>query len=153
MLQVFNNEYSTRFWVRMNLLLYIQKFRERICFRYPCWRTARLLINCDANIDALDMDNNTSLHALVQNGPLWEIDVLAIIDLLCNAGADLNVVNRKGQTPIESISSSAINIIQYLKKKVDVIPLKCRCARLIRQQQFSVENILPKSLLNFIKIH
>jgi Fem-1 family protein b len=122
-------------------------------FRYPCWRTAYLLINCDANVDALDMDNNTSLHVLVQNRPLWQVDLLAIIDLLCNARAHLDVVNRKGQTPFESISSSEINIIQYLKKKMTVSRLKCLCARLIREQKFSVENVLSKSLLNFIQIH
>ena len=96
MLPVLNKEYSTRFWVRMNMLLCIRKFREIICFRYPSWRTAGLLINCYVNIDTLDVDNNTALHVLVQNRSIWEINVLAIIDLLCNAGAHLDVVNRKG---------------------------------------------------------
>jgi hypothetical protein len=115
--------------------------------------TARLLIDCDANVDALDLHRNTSLHVVVQNAPAWELDVLTIIDLLCSTGAHLDLVNVKGKTALESISLLKINRIQYLRKKMDVIRLKCLCGRLIREQNFTLENVLSKSLINFIQQH
>ncbi len=76
-----------------------------------------------------------------------------MIDLLCDAGAHLDYVNKKGQTPLESIYPLKISTIQCLKKRIDVIRLKCLCARIIRHQQFSIENILSKSLVNFVQKH
>ncbi|CAF3562034.1 unnamed protein product [Rotaria sp. Silwood1] len=118
---------------------------------YPCWMTARLLIDCSADVNALNFNENTPLHELVQS--ISSSNVLQIIDLLCNAGAHLDYVNKQGQTPLQLVSSSRIKIIERLKKKMDVIRLKCCCARLIRQQQFSYENIFSTSLVNFVRKH
>ncbi len=113
--------------------------------------TTRLLIDCGADVDALDANKNTPLHLVVQNFSLSTISIM--INLLCNAGAHLDYVNKKGQTPLESISSLKIGTIQCLKKRIDVIRLKCLCARVIRHQQFSIENILSTSLVNFVQNH
>jgi Fem-1 family protein b len=112
--------------------------------------TARLLIECGANVDTLDSNKNTPLHILVQNIP--RSDVLKTIDLLCDAGAHLDYVNEEGQTALNSVPSFHIEISQHLKEKMGVTRLKCLCARLI-QQQFSYQNILPTSLVNFVQKH
>ena len=112
--------------------------------------TTRLLIECGANVDALDSNENTPLHVLIQKGRTS--DVLKTIDVLCDAGAHLDYVNKEGQTALSSVSSFHIEISQYLKDKIGVVRLKCLCARLIKQQ-FSYENILSTSLVNFVQKH
>jgi hypothetical protein len=99
----------------------------------------------------LDANRNTPLHLVVQNCPSSTVSIM--IDLLRDAGAHLDYVNKKGQTPFESISPLKISTMQCLKKRIDVIRLKCLCARIIRHQQFSIENILSKSLVNFVQKH
>jgi len=113
--------------------------------------TTRLLIDCGADVNALDIDGNTPLHILVRNTS--SSNVIKIIDIFYNAGAHLDYVNKKGQTPLESVSSYRFKIIERLKKKMNVSRLKCLCARVIRQQQFSIETILSTSLVNFVHKH
>ncbi|CAF4321042.1 unnamed protein product, partial [Rotaria sordida] len=62
-------------------------------------------------------------------------------------------VNKDGQTPLQLVPSFRIKIIARLKKKRDVMCLKCCCARLIQQQQFSYQNILSNSLIDFVRKH
>ncbi|CAF2575341.1 unnamed protein product [Rotaria sp. Silwood2] len=118
---------------------------------YPCWMTTRLLIDCSADVNDLDLNRNTPLHKLVQN--ISSSNVLQIIDILCNAGAHLDYVNIQGQTPLQSVVSFRFKIIERLKKKIDVIRLKCCCARLIRQYKFSYENMFSTSLVDFVRKH
>jgi Fem-1 family protein b len=113
--------------------------------------TIDLLINCGADVDAMDFDGNTPLHILLRN--FSSSHVFKIIDILCNAGAHLDYVNKKGHTPLKLVSRFHKKVTEELKKKMDVIRLKCSCARLIRQQQFSYQNILSTSLVNFIQKH
>jgi Fem-1 family protein b len=113
--------------------------------------TTRLLIDCGADVDALNSNRKTPLHLVVQNRT--SSNVLEIVDLLCNAGAHLDYVNKNGQTPLQSLRSYRCDMIEYLKEKMSVIRLKCLCARIVRQQQFPIENILCTSLVNFVQKH
>ncbi len=123
------------------------------CFSYPCWMTARLLINCHADVNALDTDANTPLHVLVRN--VSSSTVLKMIDLLCDAGSHLDYVNNKRQTPFDSIATTIYRYktIERLKSKMTVFRLKCLCAQIIQRQQISYENILSTSLVHFIQKH
>ncbi|CAF2090659.1 unnamed protein product [Rotaria magnacalcarata] len=116
---------------------------------YPCWITTRLLIGCGANVNVFDSDGNTPSHNLVKNIPMT--NVLKKINLLYNADAHLDYINNKGQTPLQSMPLLHIKIIEHLKKNMDVIRLKCCCAKLIRQQKFSYENIFSTALVGFIR--
>lgn len=113
--------------------------------------TTRLLIHCGANVDILDLNQNTPLHILVQSTPT--LDVLIIIDILCKSGAHLDHVNNKGQIPLDLIPIYHHDIIQYLKEKMGVKRLKCICARLIQKECLEYQEVLSMSLINFIQKH
>ncbi|CAF4175783.1 unnamed protein product, partial [Rotaria sordida] len=153
MRSIIRHQYKTKTTGLSFLHLCTSSLTENIPFSidYPCWMTTRLLIDCNADVNALDLNGNTPLHTLVQN--ISSSNVLKTIDLLCNAGAHLDYVNKDGQTPLQLVPSFRIKIIERLKKKMDVICLKCCCARLIRQQQFSYQNILSNSLIAFVRKH
>ena len=109
--------------------------------------TARLLIDCHTDINALDIDGNTPLHILVRN--ISSMNVLKMIDFLCDSGAHLDYVNEKRQTPLESVAAYRSKTIERLKAKASVFRLKCLCAQIIQRQQLSYQNILSTSLVNF----
>jgi len=113
--------------------------------------TARLLVNCGANVDILDSNKNTPLHIIVQNSSTF--DVIVIINILCNSGAHLDHVNNKGQIPLDLLSRFQNEIIQYLKEKMGVSQLKCICARLIQKECLEYQKFFSTSLVNFIQKH
>jgi Fem-1 family protein b len=113
--------------------------------------TTRLLIDCHADVNALDIDRNTPLHILVRN--MSSMNVFKMIDLLCDGGAHLDCVNNKRQTPLESVSIYRLKTIEWLKTKITVFRLKCLCAQIIQRQQLSYENSLSISLINFVQKH
>jgi len=120
--------------------------------RYPCHKTISLLLQCGANIDAIDSERETPLHLIAQRKN--DIDnVLFIINLLCDTGkAHPDCVNARGQTPLESASN--VYVKEHLRGKIGVSRLKCICARLIRQRKLPFQNKQFSSLLvNFIEKH
>ena len=127
-----------------------------LCFfffvRYPCWMTARLLLECDANVNSLNNDGNTPLHILLQSSTMS--NVMKMIDLLCDAGAHLDYVNQQKQTPLELVPAYRYKIVEQLKKKMNVTQLKCLCAQIIRRKDlFYQDGILSSSLVNFVEKH
>lgn len=91
------------------------------------------------------------MHLLVQNS--FSIDVMMIINILCNSGAHFDHVNNQGQIPLELIQVSQYEIMRYLKEKMGVRRLKCICARLIQNECLRYENCFSTSLTDFIQKH
>ena len=115
--------------------------------RYPCISTARLLLDCGADIDATDAIRNTPLHVLCENKD--EPDE-ALVNLLCDRGAHLDCVNALGETACDVASSSKIAMLLKSRMKIS---LKCLCARLIRKKEVPFEGSLNTSLAKFVEQH
>jgi Fem-1 family protein b len=117
------------------------------CFRYPCLYTSRLLLQCGADINAIDVDRNTPLHILVSNSNNYDE---AILQVLCDADAHLGYTNKSGKTVIDVALNP--NIKQLLKTRV-TLSLKCLCARLIRTTSVSFHGKIGNSLATFVERH
>ena len=118
------------------------------CFvRYPCLSTALMLLNCGADIDAMDAIRNTPLHVLVGNSS--ELDE-ALVNLLCDRGAHLDCVNAGGETALDIASSPRIAALLRARMKIS---LKCLCARLIRKSEVPFEGRIATSLEKFVRKH
>lgn len=113
--------------------------------------TTRLLIDCGADVNSVNIDGDTPMHILVKN--LLTTNLFKIIDLLCDAGAHLDYVNKERKSPLESIAAYRVKLIERLKQKMNVVPLKCLCAQRIRREQIVYENLLSNSLVNFLQKH
>lgn len=75
--------------------------------RFPCDATARLLIQCGADVNAMDNERNTPLHFIVQyEKPISDFMTLhsIIIDLV-EAGAHMDTVNSQGKTPFDAATT------------------------------------------------
>ena len=78
--------------------------RERTLHKTPAFQaqmfdqagtldTVRFLLEREAHVNAVDEDGNTALHYVVDKG----FD--GVVELLVEHGADLDIANRRGQTP------------------------------------------------------
>ena len=90
---------------------------------------------------------DTPLHTLLTNSKLGD---LAVVQLLCDAGAHLDCVNAVGETSFDvaSYTEEKELLKTYMKPR-----LKCRCARLIRQCEIPYAGKLTASLLHFVELH
>ncbi|CAF0707847.1 unnamed protein product [Brachionus calyciflorus] len=89
---------------------------QRIHSRDP----AQLLITFNANLNAQDSKGNTALHYCVA------FNNATVMDILLKKGASLNVVNKKGQTPIDLAYDrkklNAVRFLQSYQDDVDKLP-------------------------------
>lgn len=118
-----------------------------LIFRYPCLLTARMLVQCGADINATDSIRSTPLHILVSN---WITCDEILLKFLCDNGAHLDCVNTLRETAMDLISNG--NTMQLLKSKMK-LSLKCICARLIQNSNVSYHGKIPISLTKFVEEH
>ena len=116
--------------------------------RYPSLETARLLLQCGADINAVDSRGNTPLHVFVSNET--SNDDEAIFRLICDSGAHLDSVNTLGETPCDCASDPMIKQLLNIQMQLN---LKCSCARLIRRENLSFRDQLALPLVHFVEKH
>ncbi|XP_017778117.1 PREDICTED: protein fem-1 homolog B [Nicrophorus vespilloides] len=122
-----------------------------IC-KFPCSETASLLIQCGADVNAMDMDRNTPLHIIVNyHKTLADFITLHTIILnLTDAGAHIDCVNNDGKTPLESGKNGVAQIILKTQAKLS---LKCMAAMAVKNHQLTYRGQVPEALESFIELH
>lgn len=109
------------FYTKFNNFLFNLTLFCVICFffcRFPCAKTANLLIQCGADVNAMDRDRNTPLHMIVNyQKPISDFVTLhSIIMDLTEAGAHIDCVNNKGETPLDSTATGTCKLRQNVTK-------------------------------------
>ncbi|RZF44658.1 hypothetical protein LSTR_LSTR000610 [Laodelphax striatellus] len=129
----------------------VDEFHTNDVCRFPCSDTAKLLIHCGANVNAMDDEGNTPLHVIVRQHHANDFIALhKIVNSLAEAGAHIDVVNAKGKTPFELATSGfAENVVRHHTK----INLMCLAARVIQQNRVPYYGQVPQSLEEFIDLH
>lgn len=130
-------------------------YTSEIC-RFPCFKTALLLVHGGAVVTAEDCDRNTPLHVLIssirRDNTLVVNQAEKIIQLFTEAGAHLDAVNSQGLTPAQLASVASVsNMMQVYQNKS--ITLKCLAARSVTFNKLKYKNFVPKTLENFIHMH
>ncbi|XP_076259680.1 protein fem-1 homolog B isoform X1 [Rhynchophorus ferrugineus] len=130
----------------------VDDFHTKDVCKFPCAETTKLLIRCGANVNAMDDCRNTPLHVIVNyRKAIADFQTLhAIITDLTENGAHTDIVNSKGETPLEASTTGVAEII--LKTQVK-ISLKCLAANAIKMHKISYKGFVPPSLEHFIELH
>ncbi|KAK0096358.1 hypothetical protein PV326_005706 [Microctonus aethiopoides] len=130
----------------------VDDFHTNDVCKFPCAATARLLIQCGADVNAMDNERNTPLHMIVTyQKPISDFMTLhGIILELINGGAHVDTVNSKGETPYDAATTGVAEIILRAQTKLS---LKCMAAKAVKTYGLSYTGNVPRSLESFIELH
>ncbi|KFM80845.1 Protein fem-1-like protein, partial [Stegodyphus mimosarum] len=112
---------------------------------FPDAGLAELLLQCGANVEAVNFNLSTPLHIAAL--PLNYHP--AVIEVLLRYGAHIDRRNGSGNHPhdmLQNITECTINHLQY-------ITLKCLAARKVIEKQILYVGEVPVDLEGFIRIH
>ena len=120
---------------------------------FPSIAVVELLLECGANVNAVDDEHNTALHLCskgIQNsGTQQHHDSMKrIAELLLKNGAHVDMVNFSGDSAAKILTSSLIgwNVL-------DFVSLKCLAARVVMGYKIPHVGHIPASLESFVQIH
>ena len=130
----------------------IDDFHTNTVCKFPSIDLVRLFLECGADPDAVDNDNQTALHVIVKyNKPISDFMTLhSIIVLLCEEGCHIDRVNRRGETAIDASTTGVAEIILKAQLRPN---LKCMAAKVVRKHRLLYKGMVPVSLEEFIEMH
>lgn len=114
----------------------------------PITEIIQLLIDVGANVNALDMNNNTPLHIAAQNKP-----TTSVIKVLVENGAHLDIRNKFNQSPLDFLLKNSAILNDYHIYPLRHLSLKCLCAQTITKNDLDYKDCLPVEVSKFVKIH
>ncbi|XP_023231567.1 protein fem-1 homolog B-like [Centruroides sculpturatus] len=143
---------STLLHLTVNADTPVDDFHTKNVCRFPCAATARLLIQCGADVNAIDDKRNTPLHIIVgYQKPISDFLTLhSIITALIEAGAHMDSVNNNGETPFDAATTGVAEIILRTQAKLS---LKCIAAKAVKKFNLTYEGHVPETLVGFIEMH
>ncbi|XP_021919435.1 protein fem-1 homolog B isoform X2 [Zootermopsis nevadensis] len=151
-LQVAMRDGQTLLHLCVNADTPVDDFHTNDVCKFPCASTAKLLIQCGANVNAMDQNRNTPLHIIVSyQKPISDFLTLhSIIMELTEAGAHMDTVNAHGETPFEAATTGVAEIILRTQTKLS---LKCMAAKAVKTYNLTYQGQVPQSLESFIELH
>ncbi|KAM4734627.1 protein fem-1 homolog B [Anableps anableps] len=130
----------------------VDDFHTNDVCSFPNAKVTKLLLDCGAQVNAVDHEGNTPLHVIVQyNRPISDFLTLhAIIINLVEAGAHTDMTNKQKKTPLDKSTTGVSEILLKTQMKMS---LKCLAARAVRQHHITYRNQIPKTLEEFVEFH
>ncbi|XP_018607883.1 protein fem-1 homolog B isoform X1 [Scleropages formosus] len=130
----------------------VDDFHTNDVCSFPNAQVTKLLLDCGAQVNAVDNEGNSPLHIIVQyNRPISDFLTLhAIIISLVEAGAHTDMTNKQKKTPLDKSTTGVSEILLKTQMKMS---LKCLAARAVQQHQITYRNQIPKTLEEFVEFH
>ena len=116
-------------------------------FQHNACSSVELLLECGANVNAVDNQNNTALHLCTQAlsyrhfGRQAEIEEVILI--LLKHSAHVDMVNNAGNIASEGLN---LNMLNY-------VSLKCLASTVIMKHRIPYVECIPGSLKSFVEMH
>jgi Fem-1 family protein b len=118
---------------------------------FPNIPMLKVLLECGADPDVYDSNYNTPLHLLCDSSMKIDSSASLVCEaakLLIDNGAHIDFTNDKGEKPID------LNILNgYLIGFMRNRSLKCLAACKVKSYQLEYKDVLPYSLIEFVKRH
>ncbi|XP_038628909.1 protein fem-1 homolog A [Tachyglossus aculeatus] len=112
--------------------------------KFPSIHVVNVLLQCGADPDSRDFDNNTPLHvAALNNCPI-------IMAALIEAGAHLDATNAFKKTAYELLDEK---LLKSTMQPFNYITLRCLAARALDKHKIPYKGFIPEELEAFIEMH
>ena len=116
-------------------------------FLHDARSSVELLLECGANVNAVDNQNNTALHVCTQALPYLEGDrqdkMNEVILILLKHSAHVDMVNNAGKIASEGLK---LNLLNY-------VSLKCLASTVIMKHRIPYFGYISGSLKSFVEMH
>ncbi|XP_028679503.1 protein fem-1 homolog B [Erpetoichthys calabaricus] len=147
-----SREGSTLLHLAINANTPVDDFHTNDVCSFPNAMVTKLLIDCGAQVNAVDNEGNSPLHVIVQyNRPISDFLTLhAIIISLVEAGAHTDMTNKQRKTPLDKSTTGVAEILLKTHMKMS---LKCLAARAVRLYSITYQNQIPQTLEEFVEFH
>ncbi|KAK3095431.1 hypothetical protein FSP39_014592 [Pinctada imbricata] len=115
---------------------------------FPSLAVVQTLLNCGANIHAVDDKKNTVLHNSLKFLTYSELQDEGILGCLLHNGAHIDTFNGEGVSALTLMQNQGLPVypLQYLS-------LKCLAARIIKKHNIPFQEDIPVSLIPFVHMH
>ncbi|XP_022670280.1 protein fem-1 homolog B-like isoform X3 [Varroa destructor] len=130
----------------------VNDFHTRNLCHFPCANTAKLLMECGGDVNAINEQGDTPLHLIVAySKPITDFFTLhSIISALIERGAHTDVVNYKGQTPQDAATTGVAELVLRAQSEIS---LKCIAAKAVHKHGVHYKGRVPRELTSFIEMH
>lgn len=113
--------------------------------RFPSLQVVRVLLDCGADPDSRDFDNNTPLHVAAQNS------CPGIMNTLIEAGAHMDATNAFKKTAYELLDEKLL--AKSTIQPFNYVTLQCLAARALDKNKVPYKGFIPEELEAFIELH
>ncbi|XP_029105277.1 protein fem-1 homolog A [Scleropages formosus] len=113
--------------------------------RFPSLAVATLLLECGADVDSRDCDNNTPLHVAAANG------CPEIMGLLVRAGAHFDATNACRKTAYELLDEQSAG--RHALHPLGYVTLQCLAARAVEKHRLPYKGLISEEMEAFIELH
>ena len=119
--------------------------RYPIC-QFPSAEVISLLLECGADIEARDNEDNYPLHTAASNKPAKS----NVVSTLLDSGAHLDAVNGEGRTFGDLLRGQPLHEVVTVLKYSN---LQCLAAQAIQKHNIPHKGQLPGKLSDFVELH
>ena len=101
----------------------IKEDKVRVVCKLPCVETVKFILHAGGDVNAVNTEGNTPLHLAVKFKPEpEEVEILReMLLLLLDIGADPKLVNKNGQTPLDSCETDEARMILSEKRRLSAM--------------------------------
>ncbi|XP_051985404.1 protein fem-1 homolog A [Xyrauchen texanus] len=113
--------------------------------RFPSLAVAGLLLECGADVDSRDCENNAPLHVAAANG------CPEIMEALIQAGAHFDATNALHKTAYELLDEQSSE--RHVLHPLSYVTLQCLAARAIEKHRLPYKGLISEEMEAFIELH
>ena len=126
---------------------------ERFFSPFPNIEVEKLLLECGANVNAVDDEHNTALHLCSEALRNLELEqhynmLKRIAVLLLNSSAHVDMVNISGMRAADGLTSSWLEM-----NMMNFVSLKCLAANAVVKYKITQAGCVNDSLESFVQMH